>query len=383
MYQRFLQESKESYFLFGPRGTGKTTWLHILHPEALWIDLLVPELERELMNKPERLLARMEASPSKKTVIIDEVQKVPALLNVVHSSIETKKGYQFVLTGSSSRKLKHTGSNLLGGRAQKKTMHPLMATEMGPDFDLDTALWKGMLPLLVPFEEPKPILEGYISLYLKEEIQTEGLVRHLDQFSRFLEVISFSHGSILNTTNIARECEVKRSTVENYIAILEELLLAYKIPVFTKRAARHLTAHPKFYLFDTGVFQSLRPKGPLDRPQEIDGTALEGLVAQHLVAWCDYRKTQTSVYFWRTRGDLEVDFIVYGETDFFAVEVKNTKKVFPQDTKALNAFLKDYPEAKAFLLYRGSDCLQFGQVLCCPVSIFLQNLHPYRDLEFN
>lgn len=381
LYPRFFQEPGVSYFLFGPRGTGKSTLIRKLHADALWIDLLQPDLERSLLSRPEMLLQMIDAEPSKKVIVIDEVQKVPELLNVVHMVIEQKKGHQFVLTGSSSRKLKRTGANLLGGRAYRKTLHPFIASELGTDFDLEQSLFRGMLPLLSHTNDPKSVLEGYISLYLKEEIQAGGLVRNLEQFSRFLDVISFSHASILNTTNIARESEIKRSTVSNYIDILEELLLAYQLPVFEKRASRHLTTHPKFYLFDCGVFRVLRPKGPLDRPEEIDGAALEGLVSQHLTAWCDYSREKSDLYFWRTRSDIEVDFIVYGEKSFYAIEVKNAKKVFPHDVKGLKAFLSDYPEAKALLLYRGEQKIKMDEVLCLPVNEFLRNLIPNSPLD--
>ena len=333
-YLRYFQQPEESYFLFGPRGTGKTTLIRQLYPEALWLDLLQPELERSLLARPEKLLEMIAAHPQKKIIVIDEVQKIPSLLNVVHFVIEKKEQYQFVLTGSSARKLKRTGANLLGGRALKKTLHPFMAAEIGKDFHLEKALSEGLLPLVVQSNNPHNVLEGYIALYLKEEIQAEGLVRHLEQFTRFLDVVSFSHGSVLNTTNIARECEIKRTTVSNYIDILEELLLAYSVPVFTKRAARQLTSHPKFYLFDSGVFQVLRPRGALEsRSPEIDGVALEGLVGQHLIAWCDYNQKKAALFFWRTRSDLEVDFILYGETEFMAIEVKSTKKIFPDHLK--------------------------------------------------
>lgn len=376
LYPRYFQEPGSSYFLFGPRGTGKTTLIRNLHRDAIWLDLLQPHLERRLLSRPETLLEMMDAEPHKKTVVIDEVQKVPSLLNLVHMVIEKKEGYQFVLTGSSSRKLKRTGANLLGGRANKKMLHPFMGSELKDDFDLESALTRGMLPLLIHAKDPLSVLESYISLYLKEEIQSEGLIRSLEQFTRFLDIISFSHATTLNATNIARESEIKRSTVNNYIDILEELLLAYQIPIFEKRAARKLISNSKFYLFDSGVFFALRPKGPLDRVSEIDGASLEGLVAQHLVAWCDYSKSSSSVYFWRTRSGLEVDFVVYGEGIFYAIEVKNNKKVFPHDLKGLQAFLQDYPEAQPLLLYRGVEKLKIDGILCLPVSYFLKELVP-------
>lgn len=268
----------------------------------------------------------------------------------------------------------------MGGRAYKRILHPFMASELGKDFNLEKALLNGMLPLLIHSQNPKSVLEGYISLYLKEEIQAEGLIRNLEQFTRFLDVISFSHGAILNITNIARESEIKRSTVSNYIEILEELLLAYQVPIFEKRAARRLISHPKFYLFDSGVFQTLRPKGPLDRAEEINGTALEGLIAQHLLAWCDYSQKQSSLYFWRTRTNLEVDFVIYGEDSFYCIEVKNANKVHSHDLKGLQAFLKDYPEAKALLLYNGKEKLKIDGILCLPAVDFLLTLIPNQSL---
>ena len=156
------------------------------------------------------------------------------------------------------------------------------------------------------------MLETYAALYLKEEVQMEGLVRNIGSFSRFLNAISFSHASLLNVSNVARECEVERKVVDGYVAVLEDLLLGYRLPVFTKRARRAVVKHPKFYLFDAGVYRSLRAEGPLDRPEEIQGSALEGMVAQHLRAWIDYSPDNFTLYFWRTRGGVEVDFVVYG-----------------------------------------------------------------------
>lgn len=355
LIKRFFRGEKESFFLFGPRGTGKSTLIHQQYPGAYWIDLLQPDVLRSLLAKPERLEEWVLANQDYKTFAIDEIQMAPAILSVVHRLIEKKQGHQFILTGSSPRKLKRSSSNLLGGRALKRSLHPFMAAELGSEFSLTKALRDGMLPLLYHKEAPQEILQAYVHLYLQEEIQAEGLIRSVENFSRFLEVITFSHACVLNVTNIARECEVKRKTVENYIEILEELLLAYRLPVFTKRALRELSAHPKFYLFDTGVFYALRPKGILDKAEEIEGAALEGLVAQHLRAWNDYSGGLHTLAFWRTRSQVEVDFVVYGPLGFWAIEVKNAKRVGFNDTKPLEGFLKDYPMAKAILLYNGES----------------------------
>ncbi len=383
---RFFTLPLQSFFLFGPRGTGKSTLMKSRYQNALWIDLLRPDTLRSYLARPERLYEIVDGYTGKAdgsgffVVVIDEVQKAPALLPVVHSLIEEKRNLQFVLTGSSSRKLKRTGADLLGGRALRCTLYPFMAAELEDQFSFSQALSYGLLPLLMGKANPQETLNAYIHLYLQEEVQIEGLVRNLENFVRFLEAISFSHASLLNVTNIARECEVKRKTVENYITILEELLLAFHLPVFSKRAQRELTVQPKFYLFDVGVFRTLRPRGPLDKQEEIEGAALEGLVAQHLKAWVDYSTSSHTLSFWRTRSGVEVDFIVYGPKDLWAIEVKNAKRVSSNDTKHLEAFLEDYPMAKALLLYRGTEYVQLKNVLCVPCEDFLHQLRPNQNL---
>lgn len=377
---RVFQDQQRSFFIFGPRGTGKSTWVHMQYSDALWIDLLDPETLRNYVAKPERLFDLIAANPTKFVVVLDEIQKVPTLLSVVHSLIEEKRNIKFILSGSSARKLKRTNADLLGGRALRCVLHPFIASELGDLFSLEKALHDGLLPLIYGQQDSQKMLHAYISLYLHEEIQAEGLFRNVENFSRFLEAISFSHASLLNITNIARECGVKRKTVENYLAILEELLLCYQLTVFTKRAQRQLVSHPKFYLFDAGVFAALRPKGHLDSPEEIDGAALEGLVAQHLYAWNDYNETKHQLAFWRTKAGVEVDFVVYGELGFWAIEVKNTKRIRPADTKSLKAFQEDYPTAKAILLYRGTEQILVNNVLCMPCENFLLNLRPNSQL---
>ncbi len=282
---RFLRDPGDHFFLLGPRGTGKSTWLGMAAPDAVVVDLLDPATERRYLARPERLADLVKAHPEAGIVVVDEVQKVPKLLDVVHQLVEASPRPRFILTGSSSRKLKRAGVDLLAGRALLRTMPPFMAAELGDAFDLDAALMQGMLPVVWDSANPAETLAAYVALYVREEVQTEGMVRSIPDFSRFLEAVSFSQASVLNTSEVARECEVSRKTVEGYLAILEDLLLSWRLPVFSKRARRRVTSHPKFFWFDCGVFRSMRPAGPLDSPEEIAGGALEGLVAQHLRAW--------------------------------------------------------------------------------------------------
>ncbi|RLB95939.1 MAG: ATP-binding protein [Deltaproteobacteria bacterium] len=378
---RFFQDIKQSFFLFGPRGTGKSTWLKQNLKNALIIDLLAPDVFRLYSARPERLGDVIRAQKAVDTIVIDEIQKLPQLLDVVHQLMEQHAGWRFILTGSSARKLKRSGVDLLAGRAVVKNMHPFMAAELGDMFSMEEALTIGMVPLVVAAKSPEETISAYVSLYLMEEVQIEGLVRNIGAFSRFLESVSFSHGAVLNIADVARDCQVERKTVEGYISILEDLLLAFRVPVFSKRAKRRLSSHPKFYYFDAGVFRSVRPSGPLDAPQEIEGAALEGLVAEHLRAWNSYRGNQCKLYFWRTKSGNEVDFVVYGGDSFCAIEVKNTSRVHPKMLKGLLAFKEDYPESEAFLLYRGKERIKIKNVLCLPCEDFLTNLTPKEPIQ--
>ena len=342
------------------------------------MDLLQPDVTRELVARPERLYDLIRGAPDRQTVVLDEVQRVPELLNVVHAILESKERRRFVLTGSSARKLRRGGVDLLAGRAVVRTLHPFMAAELDR-FDLDTALTRGLLPLVVAAERPEDVLRAYASLYLDEEVRLEGWARTVGAFARFLEAVRFSHGTVLNVANVARECHVERKTVAGYLEVLEDLLLSFRVPVFTRRARRATIAHSKLFIFDTGVFRSLRPGGPLDRPDEIDGSALEGLVAQHLRAWLAYRDSDAHLFFWRTRSGVEVDFVVYGPGAFHAVEVKNTARVRLEDLRSLEAFGVDYPRATLMLLYRGTRRERRGRVWILPVEQFLKDLDPAKD----
>ncbi len=378
---RYFQPPNKSYFLFGARGTGKSTWAEQYYQQAKILDLLQPDQFRDYVSFPEHLHDWVSANPNISTFIIDEVQKVPDLLSVVHSLIEKRRGLQFILTGSSARKLKRQGVDLLAGRAQLKHMHPFMASEIGNAFNLEKNIRQGMLPLI--FASPDPIgdLKAYVALYMKEEVQMEGLVRDVGQFGRCLTAMSFSQASILNYNNIARECGVSHKTVENYVSILKDLLLCFTIDIFSKKAQRHLTTHPKFYYFDSGVYSSIRPSGPLDKPEEIAGHAIETLVAQHLRAWLDYSKKEGELFFWRTKSGLEVDFIIYGDIGFYAIEVKNAKNLNSQDLRGLKEFKKDYPESQCIILYRGKEKRLKDEILCYPLEDFLRQLTPDQVFE--
>jgi predicted AAA+ superfamily ATPase len=379
---RYFTPPADHFFLLGPRGTGKTWLTQRLFPDALRIDLLDPETVRSMSARPERLRELLAARPDARQVVVDEVQKLPELLEVAHLLIEEKRNVQFIFTGSSARKLRRAGVNLLGGRAAQKSLHPFMAAELGIGFQLDEALRLGMLPVVLGAKDPTEILRAYNGLYLREEVQMEGMVRSVGSFSRFLEAISFSHGAVLNLANVARECQVNRKTVEGFLEILEDLLLAFRVPVFTRRAQRELAVHPKFYLFDAGVFRANRPAGPLDAPAEIDGAALEGLVAQHLRAWCDYSGGNHRLHYWQTRSKVEIDFVVYGETGFHALEVKNSVRVRPEDLRGLKKFGEDFPESRRWLLYRGKERLLMDDIMCLPCDEFLLDLKPDSFPQF-
>lgn len=381
LIDRFFRSPVGSYFLFGPRGTGKSVWTQHSYPAALRIDFLDPEVFRSYSSYPERLRQLVEAQPQQHTVIIDEVQRLPELLPLVHALIERNKQLQFVLTGSSARKLKRSGVDLLAGRAVLRHLAPYMAAELGARFALRDALTVGMLPLVLGSPTPQDTLRSYAALYVREEVQMEGLVRNVGSFSRFLEVLAFSHGSILNMANIARECEIGQKAVEGFLSIVEDLLLAFRVPIFTRRAQRATAKHPKFYYFDTGVFRSLRLQGPLDRVEEIEGTALEGLVAQHLRAWIAYTEEPHELFFWRTRSGVEVDFIVYGPSEFVAIEVKNAARIHARDLSPLKSFRQDYPSSRQILLYRGNERRTIEGILCLSCEEFLRALQPLHIPE--
>ena len=378
MYSRLLSPVPgKSFFLFGPRGTGKTTWVKSTYPNALYLDLLEAEVFNNLIANPQRL-ENYIPNNFNDFIIIDEVQRVPELLNEVHRLIE-KLHLKFILTGSSARKLRKGGQNLLAGRALTYFMHPLAVSELKKDFSIEKSLNFGCLPSVFSEKDPIKYLQSYIKTYLEEEIRQEGLTRNVSAFARFLETASFSQGSVTNVSEVARDAAIERKVVESYFSILEDLLIGYKLPVFTKRAKRKLVSHSKFYFFDTGVYRAIRPSGPLDSPEEIDGIALESLFFQELLATNDYLNLGYKLHYYRTATGLEVDFIAYGKKGILAFEIKKTDKIKGSMLRGLRHFSSLYPESKCYFLYGGKREMRQGNIAILPAEKAIKNLPTMLD----
>ena len=374
MYSRNIQlPTEKSFFLFGPRATGKTTLIKTRYPNTLYLDLLNSELYQSLLANPGRLQELIPPNFNN-YIVLDEVQRVPELLNEVHRAIENPRHYRFILTGSSARKLRRHGHNLLAGRALTYYLHPLSAAELGANFDLKNALRYGTLPAIFQESNQAGYLHSYVDTYLREEIMQEGLTRNLSAFSRFLEIASFSVGSPINTTAVARDAMIGRKVVDNYFSILQDLMLGYLLPAFTRRAKRKVISHPKFYFFDTGIFQTLRPKGPLDNASEIGGHALENLFFQNLISINDSLSLRYNFYYHQTIGGSEVDFVAYGPRGFFAFEIKHSPHFSPSQLRGLTAFKDEYPEAKLYFIYTGTQKLYVKNTTVLPAHTALLNL---------
>lgn len=380
MFDRSLKkplDSGKSFFLFGPRGTGKTTWLKHHLPQAPFINLLQSEFYNRLSANPGHIRDLIPPE-NPDWVVIDEVQRIPALLNEVHDLIEAR-GQNFILTGSSARTLRRKGVNLLAGRARTYFMHPLTVREQGEAFELRDSLKFGHLPARFNDSDPGRYLKDYVQTYLREEVMQEGLTRNIGHFSRFLEAASLSQGQTINISGVATEAQVARSVAENYFSILEDLLIAVRLPVFSRKAKRKLIAQRKFYFFDAGVFRAIRPMGPLDSEAGVAGPALETLVLQELRAVNDYGEYDYRIFFWRTRGKLEIDFVLYGPRGLLAIEIKRSTQLQSKDTRALREFKKDYPPAKCLIFYGGTTRLYPGDITALPVGQALKDLDAILD----
>lgn len=320
--QRVLKAPDESFFLWGCRGTGKSTWLRSRFEDALWFDLLDEGLYQQFLVDPSSFGARLRAAPAGSRVVVDEVQRLPNLLNEVHRAMEQRK-LRFVLCGSSARKMKRAGVNLLGGRALLRRMHPFVPEELGTAFDLETALEFGTLPLVVSSKDPGKRLQAYARLYLKEEIQAEALVRNLPGFARFLPVAALFHGQTLNVSSIARDAGVARTTVAGYLQILEETLLTFSVPAFEGRMRVRERRLPKLYWTDPGLVRATRRVGGPLHPEE-RGALFEGFVAQYLRAAMDLYGLCDDLHYWAPLHfrNTEVDFLLTRGDCHVAIEVR-------------------------------------------------------------
>ncbi len=332
----------QSLFLWGARNTGKSTYLRTQYLSSIYYDLLKSDVYAELNIKPWLLREQLLAEPKEKLshpVILDEVQKIPQLLDEVHWLIENE-GISFILCGSSARKLKRGGANLLAGRAWGYSFYPLVCKEI-PDFELLRALNNGLLPINYLSVQPEQSLRSYVGMYLKEEIQSEGFVRNLSGFSKFLDVVGFSNGEMVDYTNVARDCGIDAKTVKSYYQILVDTLIAYIIEPFSIKKKRELiVATPKFYLFDTGVANFLTNKKITSLTGFDAGNSFEHFILMEIMAYIGMHGKNQQVKYWRTKNKLEVDFIL--DQGNVAVEVKLSADPQPKDLKGLFAFYQDY-----------------------------------------
>jgi predicted AAA+ superfamily ATPase len=323
MLQRILKAPQQSFFLMGPRGSGKSTWLRATFRDAYVFDLLSEATYQRLLARPGSFSDELRAVSTDKWVIVDEVQRLPGLLNEVHRFSE-EKHLRFVLCGSSARKLKAAGVNLLAGRALHRSMHPFVPEELGAQFSLEEALQRGLLPIVWDSAAKEDTLMAYAQLYLREEIQAEALVRNLGGFARFLPLAALFHGQTVNVSNIAREAGVARTTVAGYLDILVETLLCSRLPAYEAKLRVRERKLPKWYWCDPGIVRAMKRSTGSVAPEE-RGVLFEGLVAQLLRAYKDYRGICDEMYYWAPSGrsETEVDFLLVRGTDLIAVEAKS------------------------------------------------------------
>ena len=326
-----------SVFLFGPRQTGKSTLVRHTFPDAVVYDLLEADTFQQLSTHPEHLRQTLE--PERRIVVVDEIQKCPPMLDEVHLLIERNRDLRFVLTGSSARKLKRGGANLLAGRARVARLHPLVSAELDDGRLLDR-INHGGLPAFLDAAEPRQDLRAYVGTYLQEEIQAEGLTRSIGNFGRFLDVAGLTNGEQINFAAVASDAGLAPSTVREHYRILEDTLVGEQLPAFRKTRTRKPVATARFYFFDIGVANTLRRTGAIEPGSDAYGRALEHLVFLELRAWLDYRRRDNPLTYWRSRSQLEVDFVV---GDAVAIEVKAKSRVSTRDYKGLLALAEEVP----------------------------------------
>ncbi len=375
IYPRLLTPPGGSFFLFGARGTGKSTWLRETFPGKLRIDLLDLQVYQDLLADPGLLGRRLRTLPSGSRVILDEIQRLPVLLNEAHRLIE-ERGLRFVLCGSSARKLKEKGTNLLAGRAVRRFMHPFLPQELGEDFDLEEVLRFGALPVVRQAEDKADTLRAYVQMYLKEEIQAEALVRNLPGFARFLPVLGLFHGQVLNVSALARDAGVARSTVQGYLEITRDTLVTFLLPPYGASAKVRERRHPKLYWVDPGLPRAVRGYLGPPAPEE-KGRLLEGWVAVLLAAYRDYRNLFDEWGYWAVNepSRKEVDFILRKGEKKVAIEVKAGDRFQKNMVTGLRALAGHPGLSRRILVYLGRDRQETeDEIEILPLPHFLEEL---------
>ena len=352
-YSRLTRAPRQSFFLLGVRGAGKSTWAREKFPDALRIDLLDEGRYQDYLVDPSLFAAELDSVPAGSWVVVDEIQRLPNLLNEVHRFIEDRR-LRFALLGSSARKLKAAGVNLLAGRALRRVMHPLTPAELGGDFELEAALDTGTIPLVWVSEDRRAVLESYVQLYLREEIRAEALVRNLPGFARFLPVAALYHGEVINVSGLARDCGVARTTVQGYLDILEDTLLAFRLPAFEARLRVRERRHPKLYWVDPGLVRAVkRLRGPI-APEE-RGALLEGWVLHLLRAHGEESDLYEEIRYWAPHpaNRTEVDFFLRRGGEYVAVEVKSQPRYHTGMLTGLRAAADLAGVVRSVLVYGG------------------------------
>lgn len=368
--QFFIEAENESFFLWGARQTGKSTLLRRLYPDALWFDLLLADVYQRMIANPTLLRETLLANSEVKLVIIDEIQRIPELLNEIHW-LMTHTSVRFIMSGSSARKIVRGDANLLGGRALRYDLFPLTSQEI-PNFDLIRALNNGLMPRHYLAEKPKRMLSAYVGNYLRDEISNEARIRNIHSFSNFLEAAAFSNGEMLNYTNIASDCSVSSPTVKGYFQILEDTLLGHFVPAYQKKPKRKVIAAPKFYFFDVGVVNYLLKRGKIEEGSEIYGNAFEHFIFLELHAHSSYSGQDYKISYWRTTSQLEVDFILGNHEA--AIEVKSTRNITSRHLKGLKAFQEEYEVQQSIIVCNEPMPRMLDGVLILPWQVFVERL---------
>ncbi|MBO7496758.1 MAG: ATP-binding protein [Salinivirgaceae bacterium] len=359
-----------SIFLFGARQTGKSTFLEQTLKNAVFFDLLDSNLRLKLQRDPSLLYDTLQDKPAGTIIVIDEIPEIPELLNEVHRLIQ-KKGLRFVLTGSSPRKLKRKGHNTLGGRAVPCYFFPFVSAELH-DIDLDKALLYGLLPPHYLAKNPRRLLSGYIDIYLKEEIKEEALSRNIAVFQRFMQAAALTSGEIVNYTNIANDCNVSAKTIKEYFSILEDTLIGYMLPAYTKTNKRKVTQAPKFYFFDVGVYNYLLQRTSLPPETPEYGHSFEHFVMQELRAYVNYFQKDETLSYWHTYNNKEIDVVV-GQAKI-GIEIKSTAEIQPKHLSNFKDYHDEFPDSRCIIVSRDKLTRRNGNIEIMYVFDFLKQL---------